>query len=425
MVILFLLSFLIVFPAFAADSIPLPPGGRPISLSEAFALTKKQSEILAIRKETIAEALALTRQIAARIKPHVSLYGEEFVQDSSDESTTGVANTFNRRDIPEARIQASQPLFHGWREFLAFRAAKHVTRGYELQLRRAEELLYQDVAQAYLNLSNAQEEIRIRETILRTHQDRLKELKQRERIGRSRKSEVLAEETQLAILEADLTQAKSDEQVFQEALKFLTGLHENLRPLFLPLPPLPPIDLARQLYQSRSDVEAAREELASQDLRVSVEKRGYWPTIDLNGNYYLYRVGFQEKIKWDVTVAGSLPLYTGGEQKALIQQAEARRGSAAQSLYIAKRRAAMEIETAYKQLTSSLMIVHTLDRAVLLSNANIQAQGQDYRYGLVTNLDVLTTLNVHQDTALKLSNARHQATLYSVQLEVATGGSPK
>ncbi len=57
-----------------------------------------------------------------------------------------------------------------------------------------------------------------------------------------------------------------------------------------------------------------------------------------------------------------------------------------------------------------------------LAKANAKAQAEDYRHGLVTNIDVLTSLTAVQATELRLDQARLQAFDDGVRLEVAAGG---
>ena len=70
--------------------------------------------------------------------------------------------------------------------------------GVRLTAKRAESLVYQDVAQAYLNLLTLQNEISIRQAIAKSTGDRIGQLEHWVRIGRSRESEVLAAKSQLA-----------------------------------------------------------------------------------------------------------------------------------------------------------------------------------------------------------------------------------
>jgi outer membrane protein TolC len=57
-----------------------------------------------------------------------------------------------------------------------------------------------------------------------------------------------------------------------------------------------------------------------------------------------------------------------------------------------------------------------------LAEANAKAQTADYRHGLVTNIDVLTSLTTVQTTRLRLDAAQIQLFFARVRLEVAAGG---
>ena len=67
-------------------------------------------------------------------------------------------------------------------------------------------------------------------------------------------------------------------------------------------------------------------------------------------------------------------------------------------------------------------MVQALERAAELASANAEAQARDYRLGLVTNLDVLGSLSLLQQSRLQLIQSRLVAVLDAVKLEVAAGG---
>ena len=68
-----------------------------------------------------------------------------------------------------------------------------------------------------------------------------------------------------------------------------------------------------------------------------------------------------------------------------------------------------------------MSVVAALDNAERLASENAKAQSEDYRLGQVTNLDVLGSLNILQQTRLQQNAARLDAYWSRVRLEVAAG----
>jgi outer membrane protein len=393
---------------------------RKLTLDEAFALSLRRSETLAVSSAAVAEAEARIEELGSVVKPRVSFRASEIYQDKGD--FVGSESASARRSRPQVNLNAHQSLFSGFREFLALKAARRQGESAALELRRAEDLLYLDVAQAYLNLLGVEKEIITRSSATAISQKRVQELQSRERLGRSRKSELLAAQAQLAQLEADIKRARGQEDVSQELLRFFTGVEEYIDPEDVVLPSAEALDSFLSRALSRPDVQARESDLMSEKLSVDISRRQRWPTIGLDANYYFKRPsGAQENIDWDTQLTLDLPLYTGGAVRADIRQAAASQSSAEQRLSLARRRAELEVRTAHRTLISSLGILEAFDKAAGLSEANAQAQQADYRLGLVTNLEVLESLNSLQNIRLRREQARLEAVLARVRLEVAAG----
>ncbi len=397
------------------------PAPRPLTLPEAYRLALRRSEDLARRGEGVAELEARTRELWSFMLPRLALTGSELIQDVPPTSS-GASAVFNQRTRESAQFTLHQPIFAGLRELLAIKAAGGRTRAAEHALRRASQLLYQDTAAAYLDLLALRRELSIRRGQGAVTDDRIKELKDRERLGRSRRSEVLAAQSQRAQIEAQIAAASGRERAAQEVLRFLTGLEEDFEPAPVPLPE----DLGAEPYlrgaSRRPDVSAAVEEAAAARYGIDIAGRQRWPTLSLDGNYYLHRPpGFQDKVRWDLTFGAQLPLYAGGQTSAQILQAEAQHRSARDAASLALRRAQLEVRSAHSALRSGLAVAAALESAEGLAQANAAAQAEDYRLGMVTNLDVLGALNALQETRLSLERARLDAVEAGTRLEVAAG----
>ncbi len=393
--------------------------GRPLGLAEAYKLALGRSEEIAISGATYEETLAKADEIFSRVMPHVSLMGSETFQDVP----RGSSGLFLQRQREQGWVSLRQPLFSGLREFLSYRASRDLGRAAELSLTRAQQLLYRDVARAYLDLLAAQEDIRIREALLLITQDRAKELKEFRKVGRARASEYLAAESQAAQQVAQLESSRAVEQLAQFKLGFLTGLEERLMPELTPGPaPVPALDAVLSRARARPDVESRRAEAASAELAIQVAARQRWPLISLDANYYFQRPpSFTSEVKWDAALTGSLPLYGGGEIGAQTRQQRARLRARQAALSEAVRIAELEARSAHQELLSSASVTAALDNAARLATENAKAQSEDYRLGQATNLEVLGSLDVLQQVRLRQNAARIDAYWSRVRLEVAAG----
>jgi len=412
--------FLAVAAALAAAAPASASDARPLTLDEAYSAALARSEEIAERGATYDQVIAQIDELWAAVRPSVKLTASHVWQD-----TPGPGVNFPLpANQDNAAIVGHQPIFAGLRDFLAVRAARAQSASASLALLRAKQLLYQDVARAYLDLLRSHRGIATRQAQLKLDEDRIKELNNFVEIGRSRRSEVLAARTQLAQDGADLAAAVGAERFQQATLRFLTGLDGDLRPAEVETPadvadPAPFVERAR----ARPDVEAARKDLEYSDDIVTMQKRQYWPTIALDGDYYLRRPrNFTQNVHWDATLSAVLPVYTGGLIAAQVREAKAQRAYREQALSLAVRGAELEAGRAHSDLVSDLSVVKALQEALTLADENAKAQIADYRHGLVTNIDVLTSLTTVQTTRLRLDEAQLRAYDDRVRLEVAAGG---
>lgn len=393
-----------------------------ITLAEAFNAALRHSEQLAISSEAVVELEARIREFTSRAGPQLSLNASELLQDVPN-GEQGLLSVVNRRSLPEAKVSLRQPLFSGLREFLAVKAARAQSEAAALGLERAKDLLYLDVALAYYGLLKVQLEIRTRLAVTETAKKRVEELKAREALGRSRESEVLSAEVQLARIEGRIARARAEERAARETLFFITGLQPLTESINLVEPPLPshldPMKIFLQCAAKRADVEAERHKLRSSEFDLNIARRSGWPTIGLDSNYYLKRTGFQKDIRWDALFSMELPLYSGGELRSGRLQAESRLRAARQALALAARRAELEIRSAYRDLESGLETAGVLEKAARLAEANAKVQSRDYSLDRVSNLEVLDSLNALQETRLDWERARVEALLAQARLEAA------
>jgi len=411
------LSFLSLFCAAAHAQEFSTATMRAIDLKEAFALSLKTSETLAQQQQGVLSLEAAEKIVRSAFRPNASLGGYQTWQDKADASVSN-----SQTSKTQAAATVSYNAFSGMRDYLSARSAKSQTEAAKLSLLRAKQNFYQSVADAYYSLLSMQEQIAVRAQQLTVTRDRIKELNQRERIGRSRKSEVLAAEAQLAQDQASLQSTLGEERSAQHTLQFLTGLDSDLAPRAAALPVLKKDNDYLSRADTRADVASLRRQAdAARDL-IDIQRGLRLPTLDLAGNYYFKRPSSYSGINWDFTATVAIPLYTGGQIQAKVEQAAAQASSADLALKYALRQARTEISQSYDDLKYSLATAAALDKALDFAQKNAQSQITDYRYGLVTNIDVLTALSSVLQIRLQQEQAYTTARTQAVALAVSAGG---
>ncbi len=393
---------------------------RPVTLSQAYALSLAHMETIAQDKEAAKQALAHVNELVGDIMPQITGTASNLWEENPGVSIGGI----NLTNQPHAAITLNQILFSGFREFLAFKQGRRDYESANMTEKRAEQLLYQDVGQAYVSLLQARDQIGIDEKIVKAGQDQVDFLRRWVQIGRAKRSDLLTAESVLELSKAQLEQAHQTESAGQEMLKFLTDSAQDLAPE--ELPPPDPGDLKGWLAagERRADVEAARDSYDAAQLQTKIISRQRWPTITATGNYYLLQSAFSKNVHYDGSVNLSVPLFTGGAISAQIREAQAQEKSAESGLSLALRTADENVRSSYRNLKWAVGSSRAFADAVQAAKKSFAAEKSDFEQNLVTNLDVMNSLTSLANTEVQANAARQQAAFGLIQLQVAAGEVP-
>ena len=288
---------------------------------------------------------------------------------------------------------------------------------------RAEQLLLIDVSDAFYLLLQKQEETKALEVSRQALRERIEELKERERLGRSRLSEGVSAEAQLYRVEAEMEQARSEETVARQLMEFLTG-RERVGALADGDPFPPPVEgedayLAKAV--NRFDVQAAQEAVQVAEQEVKVRKADFWPTVDLEGNYFVERVGAAKEVDWDAALKVEVPIYQGGQVAGQVRQAQSLAARSRLQFSESRRRAIQEVRDSYARFKAALGRTFALAKALEATQESYRSLVQEYRLNLVSNLDVLEELQLLQEARRDWIRAQFEAKRLHWSLKVSSG----
>jgi len=375
-----------------------------LSLEECYRLALVQSETVAIQKEAISRATAQIFNAASQGLGNVDFIIDRSFQDNQKSNLTGSSSSGSSLGDPnvhESKFAINQPLFQGFKAIGALTGAGSYRREQTEAWIRAKELLYTDVARAFYNVLRYENEIEINQGIHELLRERIKELEEREKIGRSRLSEVITAQTNLKILEADLAAARGALATVRYLLEFLTGTElegQKLNEETYEEVSSRTLTEHLKMAATRSDVKAAEQAVKTAWRGILVAQSGFWPTLTLNHNQYMRREGILANLDWDTLIKFDVPLFSGGETVGQVKDSIGVLKQKKLSFSLAKRQAELDIKQSYQIWLSAKETNSLLKEAVQDAERNYAIQSEEYTRSLVNNLDVLAALESLHNT---------------------------
>ena len=285
--------------------------------------------------------------------------------------------------------------------------------------------LYQLVINAYYNLKISQVDLKNLESLLSFTKERVQEIRTRTQIGRSRKGELVEAEAQLHTAESQHQQGVIELIQAEKDFQFLTNLSPDAIP---PLSAVPQLEGSLEVYmgklKTRPDLLAAQQQIKVANHQIDVSRGGHYPSLDLVGNYYIDRTGVLASSEWDAGIVLSVPFYQGGGVQAAVKEAVASKRISELTAFETIRTAERQLSLLFQNYAQIQAQLQYLAKALAKSEEAYKLNRKDYQFGLVTNLDVLQSLNSFIQTKRTYDTLYASAHMSYHNLQAAVGVLP-
>lgn len=384
-----------------------------VTLEQAYQAALARNEDVANQVELVNQAEERYQQAVGSVLPTINFLGTYQKQDSGSASSS-IYPTNQQTN----RITATQPLFQGFREYAGLKQTSRLSEVASFNRDQALIQIYQDLVTAFFNVLAADKDYQDLITEIGVNQKRLKDIQEFRRIGRSRDSDVLTIQANIAVLEAQVESAKTTIQNSRAIFSFITGLPATVQlddsmvstAVSTAVSTMKIEDKKKFMDQInvRPDVNAALRSVDAADSGVTIARGGHLPSLNLGGNYYFDRPGVLQNVKWDATLSLVFPIFQGGVINSEVRVAASQLKQADLALSKARRAAEEQVQTFWELATGDLKLIDKQTNAVDLSQKNYEAEQKDYKFGLVNNLEVLQALTTAQESARALDRTRYQ-----------------
>ena len=339
-------------------------------------------------------------------------------------STTTVAATEGNRNYEsQSNITMNYTIFNGGQNWNTVGASSALVAARRQTMARDYQTIYQDVAQAFYNVLQYEGDVAIQRDLVQALAARVDDLRGRVSLGRSRPSELLQAQTDLANARVTVQADTGSINASMETLAFYTGIPASRLKLkdTQKFPTVSQLEMYLQRSGLRPDVLSDVELLRQSERNLSVAQGELFPTVSATGDYLASQDPVANQVDGTMTLQISMPIFDGGLILGQIHQNKEMVRESALNVEQLQRTADQDTRTAYANFNASVAQVVVLREAAVLAAQNLQAQVEDYRRGVVSNLDVLTALQDYQTARQGLHNANMTTRLDLINLHVAAG----
>ncbi|MEI3652709.1 MAG: TolC family protein [Dolichospermum lemmermannii FEM_B0920] len=385
-------------------------GTQPISLSQALELAKRNNNDLQVSVLQLQRSKSVLREAQAALMPSVELSG-----DITNSRSVGSTLQFDQArktnplvgDPPSntafsGTAQIRYDLYTSGRRNAAIKEAEERIRVQELDVERQSEEIRLNVAKAYYDLQQADENVRISQSAVNNAQASLKDAVALERAGVGTRFDVLRSQVNLANSQQDLTTAFSQQQIARRKLAPLLNLPQSVSisagdPVKLAGLWQQPLEQSIILaYQNRSELQ---QNLAQRNISEAQRKQALaslGPQVSLVGRYNLldqFDDGTSVSDGYSVGVQATLNLYDGGAAKARAAQSKTNIAIAETQFSEQRNQIRFQVEQAYSTQASNLENVQTSNVALEQAKESLRLARLRFQAGVGTQTDVINALN--------------------------------
>jgi outer membrane protein len=331
--------------------------------------------------------------------------------------------TNNRNYESQSNISMQYTIFNGGQNYNNVGASREQVLAKRQTLAREYQTIYQDVAQGFYDVLQYEGDLVIQHDLIEALSARVDDLTQRVKLGRSRPSELLQAQTDLANARVTEAMQRGSSNAALETVAFYIGIPAGRFKLKDTgrFPTAQELEYYLQQSGNRPDVLSQIDSLRQAERNLSVAKGQLFPTVTANGNYLASQDPVSNQIDATMTLQISMPIFDGGLILGQIHQNHEMVRQSALNVQQLQRTADQDTRTAYVNFNASVAQVVVLREAARFAARNLEAQVEDYRRGVVSNLDVLTALQDYQTARVQLHNANMTARLDLINLHVAAG----
>lgn len=393
-------------------------GIQPITLQQALDLAKRNNRDLQVALLQLERSRASLREAEASLYPSIGTQlgitqsqsaAGQLQEEAAHQAQSALPRSLRSgTNVDRASLTLNGTVEVGYNIFTSgqrpaqIRAARQQARSDQLQVEVTEQQIRLDVSNAYYNLQEADEAVRIQQSAVRNAEASLRDTQALERAGLGTRFDVLRAQVQLANAQQDLTNALAAQRTRRRELVQVLAV-----PVYIDLAAADPVEVAGSwnltlpqtivlALKNRAELEQqlAQREVAEQQRRAALAALG--PTVSLQVQYNVLdnlrdTLGFADG--YSVSAGFNWNFFDGGAARARANQQEANKAIAEARFAQARENIQFQVESSYVNLQSTFLNIGTNRQAVVQAREALRLARLRFQAGVGTQTEVINAEN--------------------------------
>jgi outer membrane protein TolC len=385
----------------------------PITLEQAYDLARRNNLQLQETQLELDRSRQALREARAALYPTVDAQAAltrtdsaqgDLTNDQIEEQNEGVPENL-QRDLIETvstnltgQVQLSYDLYTSGERSARINSAERQMRFNELEVERISEQIRLDVATAYYDLQQRDEDVRINQAAVRNAQKSLEDAQALERAGVGTQFDVLRADVNRANAQQDLTQSLGDQRVARRRLAQLLNVSQTANLVTadeVEVSGLWEFSLEQTIvaaFKNRADLEQqlVQREISEQQRKLALSRLG--PQVRLTASYNVLNdleddFGFADGSTVQALV--NWRLFDGGAARAAARQAEINAEIADTRFAEQRNQVRFDVERFYSDLSANLESIQTAEKALEQAQESLELARLRFQAGVGTQTEVI------------------------------------
>lgn len=380
---------------------------RKITLDEAVARAAAENRDIEMAKERLRQLKGLRGEALSQGLPQITGNGQ--YQHQWRVPSMSIANQvfkYGNTNQYTVGAQVNQLLFDGGRVFKAVKAAQAELQSGIEKIRSVRQQVEYQVKQTFYSILYTEKMIGVLENRLKDLKGHLSAIQQRYNKGVDSDYTLMRQDVEVANVEPDLIDAQRTKELLLNELKILLVIsqEEQIQPVgqfdYIDKSEFSVESLVEKAKTNRPDLQAEKQHLRALEQTIGMEKSAYIPNLNFNTTVYgqgqSQNWTFNNGKHWNAlssSVNLTWNIFDGLKTHSKIQEAKALTNQQRLTTSKLEDEVVKNVHDAHLTLQKARQTLETQKKSLGLARKTAQIASQRFEAGLMSQLELLDTLN--------------------------------